>query len=1311
MLTATLRRTLPALLALLVLFAAPPAAAQVVFGPGLSETLDGMGPFETTTVVVTFDTDGPLTAEQTAALTGLGVTSGMTFQSLPIAGVQATAAQVAAIAGLDGVVSVWPNHELAYSNAESTALTGVDDARTDGDFRRENGGLPVSGRGVGVVVNDSGVDGLHKDVEYGRNLVQNVLGTTNLNAYLGLLPITYVEDQPSTDTNSGHGTHVAATVGGTGAQSGGLHEGVAPGADLVGYGSGGVLLVLDGIGGIDYALTQQFRYGIRVVTNSWGSSGRFDPAHPIVQATYRAYQRGISVLFAAGNEGPGADTHNPYAQAPWVISVAAGNKDGATLADFSSRGVDGESATFTMPDGTEWTYRNEPTITAPGVDVISACAAGSPICALGIQPDNPFYTQISGTSMATPHVAGIVALMLEADPSLQPLDVIRVLRETATPLDYEAWEAGAGYVNAYAAVAEAFGFDPAGYLKDAPGTGGEGGEPLPAGVVLADAEGDASMAGADITGATIFEEEPGRFQVTLNVADLDQALPSTLLAAGLQVGAMQDYAVEFDLVKDGAPTVRYTLSAKRTLASVGVGSVALDEPSFDYGVRAADGSGRGIGDLPGLWDEEAGTITWIVTTDLLTVATPPADLTGDIDQTGRAARAGDRLGAFSADVGTSVWGGVVGLTPGQTTYDTASGTAVYTLGDNAEAPDMDPDDDEGGVDDKNAFKNVRPVLECVADNGDGTFTARFGTLNDNATTTTLPIGSKNQFAPSPRDRNQPTVFAPGRQVATFEVDYESRFLVWKLGRRTATAGTRSPACPTAAPQVVVSVIDSGINPYHAFFNAGGEVYTDAAPSAVTPEIREAFGIDEAHTLRLTRTGDFNADFAADAAQWASVRPGEVYWFEGTNVLAVSYDPGTRILLPDDEEDTHGVGTSAAVLRANPEAVVLFVEGITDESEAFAFNHPAVDIVSTSYGAIGSLPLPSHINNSYVGVVENGKVHVGAADNSPSTAVQDGTAGPWWSIGVAGFEEGTSEGKQLLSGSLPDFVGDFTQTLPYCAECEDGQRSVGGTSFATPRTAGTLSRIILEARRDADHLGGVRDVDGEPVLVARDGDPVTTWTLRRATEEAAYVPTISEYDPVESAFDTIGLPVPPAAPYALVGWGAVTPDPEHGVIEEALAHLGVGGSPTRSKDAQTCTFMTSLVTARHVYWDNLALESESFTVRGEDPYEYCTSGAAPAPLGVLGASLQAAGHEFGLDQNAPNPFRASTRIAFSLAEAGPARLAVYDVLGRQVAVLVDGPTEAGTHEAQLQASSLASGTYLLRLEAGGEVATRQMTLAR
>ena len=408
------RRPLPgrALLGLLVvLLAAPGALAQAVLGPGLDEILDGLLPLQTTPVVVTFSGDGPPTLAQRLGLTGLGITRGVTMRSLPVAGVLATRAQVQALRTRSDVISIWPNAPLTYYNADATELTGVDAARADADFVEANGGLPVTGAGVGVVVNDSGVDGLHPDLQFGENLVQNVLGSVNLNAQSGLLPVTYLENVPTTDTNSGHGTHVAGTVGGTGAASGGLHEGVAPGADLVGYGSGGVLLVLDGIGGFDYALTHQAQYGIRVITNSWGSSGTFDPADPINLASYAAYKRGIVTLFAAGNDGPGANTHNPYAQAPWVLSVAAGNKDGETLADFSSRGLDGESGTFETPDGETWTYRNEPTLTAPGVGIISACAAASPLCLLGVQPDNPLYTSMQGTSMATPHVAGVVALV------------------------------------------------------------------------------------------------------------------------------------------------------------------------------------------------------------------------------------------------------------------------------------------------------------------------------------------------------------------------------------------------------------------------------------------------------------------------------------------------------------------------------------------------------------------------------------------------------------------------------------------------------------------------------------------------------------------------------------------------------------------------------------------------------------------------------------------------------------------------------------------------------------------------------------
>jgi serine protease AprX len=418
------------------------------------------GPLE---VIVTFEGDGAPSDEDVSLLSNLGIEAGVTFENLPIAGVVATKEQILSLEKSGQIRSLFLNERLEYENASSTALTGVDKVRTDDSLRKANGGLPVSGKGVGVVINDSGVDGTHNDHKFRENLIQNVMGATNLNAISGLLPVTYVENVPNTDSDSGHGTHVAGTVGGTGARSSGKYEGVAPGANLVGYGSGAGIAILDTIGAFDYALTHQHRYDIRVITNSWGSTADagtdFNPDDPINVATKKLYDRGIVTVFSAGNSGPGEATiSGNYKKAPWVITVAAGTKDGK-LANFSSRGLDGNGGTVVV-DGEEWTWTDRPTVTAPGVDIISTRVL-APLSVLSADKDIemiepaylPYYTTMSGTSMAAPHVAGIVALMLEADPTLSPVEVKEILEMTATNMPgYETWETGAGYVNAHAAV-------------------------------------------------------------------------------------------------------------------------------------------------------------------------------------------------------------------------------------------------------------------------------------------------------------------------------------------------------------------------------------------------------------------------------------------------------------------------------------------------------------------------------------------------------------------------------------------------------------------------------------------------------------------------------------------------------------------------------------------------------------------------------------------------------------------------------------------------------------------------------------------
>jgi serine protease AprX len=465
-----LRRKLSLLLALLALTVAAPAAApsaaeQAEIDPQLAAALaSATGDLE---VVVTFKGEAAPTAADVQALRDVGITTGFTFQELPMAGVLANADQVEALAARPEVLSLWANRALQYELDESTALIGVDALRADTKLTRRNGDSPVSGAGVGILINDSGIDGTHRDVEFPSHVVQNVEAATNLRAWSDLLPVTYVENVPNTDATGGHGTHVAGIAGGNGIISAGKYEGVAPGAGLIGYGSGAGLLILDVIGGFDYAIAKRKQYKIRAINNSWGDTGDMctpvNPNDPVTRATYLTYKKNIVVVFSAGNSGRSGQctiTGN-YKKAPWVIATAAGDKSGK-LADFSSRGSPGGGGTVTI-DGKTWTWEDRPTLTAPGVLIASARTA-SPIGVTGTDDDVfllepqywPFYTHLSGTSMAAPHIAGVAALMLDANASLTPLEVKDILQRTATAMPYAAWEAGAGYVNAHAAVSRSF---------------------------------------------------------------------------------------------------------------------------------------------------------------------------------------------------------------------------------------------------------------------------------------------------------------------------------------------------------------------------------------------------------------------------------------------------------------------------------------------------------------------------------------------------------------------------------------------------------------------------------------------------------------------------------------------------------------------------------------------------------------------------------------------------------------------------------------------------------------------------------------
>ena len=448
-----------AITAILALLGPGCVLADARIGSQLASKLLTALPLQQLEIVVVYKQSGPVQTSQVLALQALGITRGLSFQKLPMVGALATPGAIRQLAKRSDVLSIHANSTLTYFNNDAREISGVNDLQADPDYG-------FTGAGVAVVVNDSGIDATHSDLAFGDRVVENVQALLNLSSVLTFLPVTYLEGQPNTDLTSGHGTHCAGTVGGSGARSDGLHRGVATDASIIGYGSGAVISILDAVGGFDYALANKnsFAAPIKVISNSWGTTGAFDPTDPVNVASYEAYKQGIVTVFAAGNDGPDANTINPYSVAPWVISVGAADKSGA-LADFSSRGNPGETGTFTMPDGQTWTYASQPTLVATGVSIVSTRSLTGVLPILGITEDIsldpaqlPYYTHMSGTSMATPHVAGIVALLFEANPSLTPAQVKQILVNTAVPMPgRSAFEVGAGHVDAYAAGAVAAG--------------------------------------------------------------------------------------------------------------------------------------------------------------------------------------------------------------------------------------------------------------------------------------------------------------------------------------------------------------------------------------------------------------------------------------------------------------------------------------------------------------------------------------------------------------------------------------------------------------------------------------------------------------------------------------------------------------------------------------------------------------------------------------------------------------------------------------------------------------------------------------
>ena len=419
----------------------------------------------TGTYIVTFN--APPTVQQVETLSGiaLGVHA---YKHLPAASVVIPLTDLALLANLPGVTGVYPNRVLEYVLDNST-----DTLRADGVWA--NG---YSGAGIGIAVIDAGVDGTHPDLcaraEFCNGTpVKTVQNVKILGRQSVADPVVVLEDQISTDSTSGHGSHVAgiAAGAGTASETPAKYRGVAYGARIIGLGTGEVAEVDTVMAGFDWVLANKDNpaYNIKVINNSWGPGAGhpYDPNEPVQRAIAAAYDAGLAVVFGAGNAGPRTGSLNAFSANPKAISAAGSTKVGH-LALFSSRGVPGSSL---------W----RPTVTTPGMFIASVRArtgfyadvadvSGPDFNDPILPPDDVSYAYASGTSMSAPHVSGMVALMQQAalqnlNRYLTPAEIRNVLQNTAvsrnpvhptTPgaglSNYQGYTMGAGHADALAAV-------------------------------------------------------------------------------------------------------------------------------------------------------------------------------------------------------------------------------------------------------------------------------------------------------------------------------------------------------------------------------------------------------------------------------------------------------------------------------------------------------------------------------------------------------------------------------------------------------------------------------------------------------------------------------------------------------------------------------------------------------------------------------------------------------------------------------------------------------------------------------------------
>jgi hypothetical protein len=544
--------------------------------------------------------------------------------------------------------------------------------------------------------------------------------------------------------------------------------------------------------------------------------------------------------------------------------------------------------------------------------------------------------------------------------------------------------------------------------------------------------------------------------------------------------------------------------------------------------------------------------------------------------------------------------------------------------------------------------------------------------------------------------------------------------------------------------VVIGIIDTGVNPYHLAYRRPEytihpSLYIEGFPADV-PALGLDFGASD---YVSARNGD-------DGAVWSQVAGRKLYWIPGTNIIgaySVRDETGTPpagvVQRPIIDDNGHGTGTSSvaagtglsfltrAPFGSNPEALLVIIEGLGHEAMEWALHQPWIDFVSGSYGNPLAIPYNDLVDGfaqevpvvqqelgqyeyrySAPFVLRDGRTALFSAGNGISrtgiaydrySSIRP-TSGPSWVVTVGAISPRNEQdyGWHSVPADISSYGNHWPAAAPFSL---DGEVEFGGTSNATPVTAGVFSKALLEVRRAlGDAVEGIHvnetssGTESVPALgPAIAGGSASDGVLTRVELQDAVYRTArpGQVDPETYLFDPLVVPDSPLY-FTMQGYGLANLA-SAGRATDVL--LGRAPMPARP---DVDAWIAGIDVIRDSVWPPPSYPSSSESSLQAATEEEGGTTAATAP-------------EFRLELSAANPVRNAASFRFQLPAASPARLEIFDLAGRRVAVAADGGYPAGVHSVgwdrrDASGATVRPGLYLYRLTAGAHRGEGKLVLA-